>query len=60
MVVGFLYWAMIEKPTNLNYDVITLNYDQVKVKVYFSRRQNSHMQRQWARLARRGWYYFYS
>ena len=28
--------------------------DQVKVKVYSSRRQKSHMQRQWARLARRG------
>ena len=26
-----------------------------QVKVYSSRRQKSHMQRQWARLARRGW-----
>ena len=28
---------------------------KVSVKVYSSRRQKSHMQRQWARLARRGW-----
>ena len=26
--LGFRFWAMIEKPKNLNYDVITLNYDQ--------------------------------
>ena len=31
------------------------HYSPSQVKVYSSRRQKSHMQRQWARLARRGW-----
>jgi len=32
MVVGFRFWAMIEKPTNLDYDAITLNYDQTGLR----------------------------
>jgi len=32
MVVGFRFWAMIETPTNLNYDAITLNYDQTGLR----------------------------
>ena len=32
-----------------------LNLASKSIKVYSSRRQKSHMQRQWARLARRGW-----
>ena len=35
--------------------VALLGHAPSQVKVYSSRRQKSHMQRQWARLARRGW-----